>query len=80
MLIAIMSDTYDRVAEARSKASLLEKVQFLSNFVWVQKSHKQQSFGKYYFVASPKTTSIDEGDWQGKIYMIKKIIERGMKD
>ena len=80
MLIAIMGDTYDKVTESKSKASLIEKVRILSDFVWVQKKYRQQSTDKYYFVASPKTTSIDEGDWQGKIYSIKKIIERNMKD
>ena len=73
MLIAVMSDTYDRVTEKRDQATLREKVRILADYVWVVgKVKNMEDRASYIFVAKPKVLGDDEGnEWEGKVSAIR---------
>ena len=69
MLIAIMSDTFDKVTENRQLAALKLKVKVLSDFKFLipSKAHK------FIYLAVPKMTESAFGNnWDGKISEIKR--------
>ena len=85
MLIAVMSDTYDKVSERKDQATLQEKIRILADYVWVAGLARNLEGGSnYIFSARPKAAAEDEGeDWQGKVTAIRNCVEKsamGVKD
>ena len=73
MLIAIMSDTYDRVMEMQEIAKMKLKVSILddlSHLVEVEEKLK-----RYLFAATQQNSDdVEANEWVGKIAAIKRII------
>jgi len=68
MLIAIMGDTFDRVSEAREQSALKEKINILSDYIWMMRDVSNENESKYVYVVRPMTLGDNEGnEWEGKI-------------
>jgi len=81
MLIAVMSDTYDKVSEKKDQATLQEKIKILADYVWVVGMERNlEDRSSYIFVARPKAVAEDEEqDWQGKVTAIRSCVDRNTK-
>ena len=76
MLIAIMSDTFDRVTEVREQSGLREKIDILADFVHVIPRGQQSiSKDKVLFAITPVLTSTDEqASWEGTVTALRRNI------
>ena len=71
MLIAIMSNTFDRVIENRQLAKLKLRVQVLSDFVFLLPKESK----KFIYLGTPKTKETDvSANWEGKITAIRNDV------
>ena len=53
MLIAIMSETYSRVSEAKERSSLMERTRLYADFLWCINLSKELEGMKYLYVVRP---------------------------
>jgi len=76
MLIAIMSDTFDRVIENQAHAKLNSQVKVLSDYVFLLPKEAE----KFIYLAIPKETDGDINvQWEGKITEIRKLMKSDTK-
>ena len=83
MLIAIMGDTFARVSEIKEQSALKEKVEILSDFVYIVERESQDSKNhfEYIFDIRPKTeNSGKNNDWEGTVTQIKKALTKTSLD
>ena len=53
MLIAIMSESYSRVSEARERSALMERTHLYADFLWGINLSKELSGKRYLYVIRP---------------------------
>ena len=76
MLIAIMSDTFDKVMETRLESGLRAKIEMLADFRIILKLLRIDLSAQYVLVITPPEEMQDEENWQGKLSTVKTFIKR----
>ncbi len=82
MIIAIMGDTYGRVAEGYEMHSRASKISLLSDYVPIISKEKGPDCAPYDGFLVVLTSVEDTGEsneWEGSINTIKKVIETSSK-
>ena len=74
MLIAIMTNTYDKVMESRQVAGLKERINIMMDYRKVVTFLRLDGSFKYMVILKP-TNNIQEGDWDGQVRSIKGFVE-----
>ena len=70
MLIAVMSDTFDKVKETESQAALRETIELISDYVVIvpKKNDELKVSSRFIFAIRPKSASSEEGGgWEGTV-------------
>lgn len=78
MLIAQMSDTFDRITELKNQSATKEKIDLFSEYSMVVKrqSMKDDTMSRFLFAITPKNIGIDElSNWEGTVAEIKRYID-----
>jgi hypothetical protein len=57
MLIAIMSNTFNRVLEEKERSSLMERTHLYADFMWAIRLSKKLKSKRYLFVITPDPES-----------------------
>ena len=84
-MIAIASDTYDRISsENREIESLQKKVYFLADYVGDTKFSRIARRGKlkkkFIFTLTPKIADREKGhEWEGKVSTFRKTVKKAMQ-
>jgi hypothetical protein len=60
MLIAIMSETFERVSEAKERSALMERTHLYADFIWAIEFNKALKGKRYLYVVRPVSTENDE--------------------
>ena len=83
MLIAIMGDTFARVSEIKEQSALKEKIEILSDFVYIveRESYERKNHFEYIFDIRPKSENTGKNtDWEGTVTQIKKALAKTSLD
>ena len=76
LLIAIISDTYDRVQEQLLPADYMERAQLLLEVERLLIMKRDQGIPRYLFLVKQKQLEEDENfDWEGRIRSLKNYME-----
>lgn len=83
MIIAIMGDTYGRVAEGYEMHSRASKISLLSDYVPIirkENSSDSAPFDGFLVVLTSVEDNGEDNEWEGSVKMIKKVIETSSKN
>ena len=73
MLIAIMGDAFAKVTEIKEQSGLKEKINIMSDYVWIIPNEKTQL--RYVYAMQPRTLNEEENNgWEGTVSTIKRIV------
>ena len=76
MLIAIMTNTYDKVMESRQVAALKERIQIMMDYRKVVTFLRLDGSFNYMVILRPTNKfDIQEAGWDGKVKAIKEHVE-----
>ena len=80
MLIAIMADTFDRIADNKLVNAIRSKLELIGDLVAVLDAEdKIQSKNKFFFLVQPEDGEDEEEDdevWEGTIRALTRTVER----
>ena len=80
MLIAVMSNTYDRVSEDDETNTMRSKIELLNDYRWINGLFNLDRAFQYIFIVRPMVSGTDDDSWEGKISNIKTTIESNFKN
>ena len=75
MIIAIMGDTFENVMETRSQAAYKERIDIISDWVWITQIDNSDK-KKYAFLVTNSTKSAYNDHWEGSINRIENVVKQ----
>lgn len=74
ILIAIISDTYERITERRVTYAMMQKTKLYADYIQSIRKDKKMSKNAYLYVIRPVASNEDEGEWSGAFNSLKTMI------
>ena len=72
ILIAIVSDTYERIMESKERSNLIQQVEITTEFIDFIKFEKKFTQGNYLYFIEPVEDDDKIQDWDGGLKLMKR--------
>ena len=76
VLIAIVSDTFERITESRQFYALMQRTEIFSDFISMIKIESLITDNRFLYVMQPVDVNGESSDWSGSLDTLKRLVKK----
>ena len=76
LLIAIVSDTFERITESRQFYAIMQRTEIFSDFISMIQIEPLITDNRFLYVMQPVDVNDESSDWSGSLDSLKRLVKK----
>ncbi len=76
LLIAIVSDTFERITESRQFYAIMQRTEIFSDFISMIQIEPLIKDSRFLYVMQPVDVNDESSDWSGSLDTLKRLVKK----